>query len=146
MRTNDVTLRLLVVAGLAVDAYIHLRLAPTQPPGDAAGHWSQVVLFDIEGAVSIVAALLVLITGRRWSYAVAVLVAGSALAAVLLSRYVHIGALGPLPDMYEPAWYATKVATTIGEAIALVAAVIAIVRPPAARRARSRGGSLAGVG
>jgi hypothetical protein len=31
-------------------------------------------------------------------------VGASALAAVLLYRYVDLGPLGPLPDMYENTW------------------------------------------
>jgi hypothetical protein len=133
MNPTRVLLRILVVAGLAVDAYVHLRLAPTQPPAGASGGWSQVGLFYAEGAVSVVAALLVLIAGRRWTFLLAFLVAGSALAAVLLSRYVDIGALGPLPDLYEPAWYTSKVVTTIAEAVATVAAAIATVSRTTAR-------------
>jgi hypothetical protein len=37
-------------------------------------------------------------------WALAALVAGSAATAVLLYTYVDVGALGPLPDMYEPTW------------------------------------------
>ena len=40
---------------------------------------------------------------------VAALVAASALAAVVASRYVDLGPIGPLPDLYEPVWYPEKV-------------------------------------
>lgn len=127
-------IRLLTGAGLGVDAGIHLDLAPSRPPA-VSGGWSQVDLFYAEGAVSILAAVLVLATGARLVYAFAFLVAASALGAVLLYRYVDVGTLGPLPNMYEPFWYASKVATTVAEAVALVAAAAGTLLPR--HRARS---------
>lgn len=128
-------LRLVTAAGLGVDAGIHAYLAPTQPPG---GHISQTQLFYAETVLSSLAALLVLLTAARWAYGLAFLVAASALGAVLLYRYVDVGPLGPLPDMYEPFWYATKTATTIAEAVAVVAAAAGVVFP--ARKHLSSGG------
>jgi hypothetical protein len=52
----------------------------------------------------VVVGLLVLVRPRPSSWAAAVLVGASALAAVLLYRYVDVGAVGPLPDMYENTW------------------------------------------
>jgi hypothetical protein len=46
----------------------------------------------------------VLVWPRRSSWILALLVAASALGAVLLYRYVDVGQLGPLPDMYENTW------------------------------------------
>ncbi|MEO6881095.1 MAG: hypothetical protein ABI181_09130 [Mycobacteriaceae bacterium] len=132
-RTLAWSIRLLTAAGLAVDAGIHLYLAPTQPPA-VAGSWSQVDLFYVEAGVSLLAAVLVLATGARLAYAFAFLVAASALGAVVLSRYVDIGPIGPIPDLYEPFWYTSKVATTIAEAVAVVTAAVGTLRP---RRSRS---------
>ncbi len=124
------SIRLVTVAGLGVDTGIHLALAPTQPPAGPGG-WSQVDLFYAEAAVSLLAAFLVLVIGNRLSYTFALLVAASALAAVVLSRYVDLGPLGPLPDLYEPFWYPSKVAVTVAEAIAVVASAVAalLLRP-----------------
>jgi hypothetical protein len=116
-------LRLLTAACLAVDAYIHLKLASTRPPASGPGGISQGALFYAQGGVAILAALLVVFRGTRAAFGFAFLVAASALAAVLTYRYIDVGALGPLPDMYEPAWYATKITTTIAEAIAVLTAV-----------------------
>lgn len=121
-------IRVLTVAGLGVDAAIHLDLAPHQPPA-ASGEWSQIDLFYAEGAVAILAAALVLVTGARLVYVFAFLVAASALGAVAIYRYVDVGTLGPLPNMYEPFWYASKVATTVAEAVAVVAAAVGILLP-----------------
>jgi hypothetical protein len=50
----------------------------------------------------------------------AVVIAGSALGAVLLYRYIDLRSLGPLPDMYGRSWYQEKTYSTIAEAAALV--------------------------
>ncbi|WP_162830292.1 hypothetical protein [Amycolatopsis palatopharyngis] len=125
--------RVLVVTGLAVDAYIHIALASQRPPAPPGGGLSQVTLFYAQGAAAAVAALLVLFTGARWAYVIAFLVAASALGAILLYRYVNVGALGPLPNMYEPLWTTTKMVTSIAEAIATLAAVAGIVGPGRSR-------------
>lgn len=120
-------LRGVTVATLGVDAGVHLALASTQPPAGPGGGLSQVTLFYAEAVVAIVVALLVLVTGTRLAYALAAVVAASALGAVLLYRWVDVGPLGPLPDMYEPAWYPMKVVATVAEAVALVAAAAGVV-------------------
>jgi hypothetical protein len=127
--------RVLVVAGLAVDAYIHLKLASARPPASPGGI-SQGALFYAEGGVAILAALLVAFRATWATFGFAFLVAASALAVVLIYRYIDVGALGPIPDMYEPAWYTTKIITTIAEAVVLLAALAGILI--------ARQGSLAG--
>jgi hypothetical protein len=114
-------LRLLVVAGLAVDAYIHIHLAGTMGSG---GGLSEGTLFWIQGVVAALVAVLVLLRANRVTYLIAFLVAASALGAVLLYRYVDAGSIGPLPNMYEPVWYPEKVVTTVAEAVATVAAAL----------------------
>jgi hypothetical protein len=123
-------LRLLTAACLAVDAYVHFKLASTRPPASSPGGISQGALFYAEGGVAILAALLILYSGTRAAFGFAFLVAASALAAVLTYRYTDVGALGPLPDMYEPAWYTSKIITTVAEAIAVLAAVTGLLTAP----------------
>ncbi len=55
-------------------------------------------------------------------WALCVLVLASALGALLLYRYVDVGTLGPLPNMYEPAWFPKKTAAAFAEAVGLVTA------------------------
>lgn len=119
--------RLLTVVGLAVDAYVHFKLAPDRPPADSSGGISQVTLFYAEGIAAATAALLVLVTAARGAYAFAFVVVASALAAVLLYYYVDVGAIGPLPNMYEPIWYADKVTATVAEAVALIVAPVGLL-------------------
>lgn len=124
--------RVVVVVGLAYDAYAHLDLASNFDANIAA--ISQGMLFRVEAALAALAALLVIIN-RRWVAVIfAMLVAGSALGAVLLYRYVDLGILGPIPDMYEPGWYPEKTLSAIAEAAAVLAAGVLLFL------LRSRGG------
>ncbi|MEZ0067246.1 hypothetical protein ABIA32_003259 [Streptacidiphilus sp. MAP12-20] len=119
-------LRLLTAAGLAVDAYVHADLAPTYDfsgPGISQGQ-----LFRIEAAAAALAALLLILFGTRrlvWAYALSVAAAG--VGAVLLYRYVDVGALGPLRDMYEPVWYPEKTLSAFAEAAAALLAAFGLL-------------------
>jgi hypothetical protein len=119
------TLRVLTAAGLAVDAYLHADMAATYDP--VRQSISQGALFRIEAGAASLAALLILVAARRTTWALAFLVAASALGAILLYRYADIGTLGPLPNMYEPLWFAKKSATAIAEAVATVTALVGFV-------------------
>ena len=119
-RAAKLTLRLLVAAALAVDAYVHADLAPLY---DAIhGSISQGDLFRVEAGVASAGALIVLAYGRRAGFALALLVAVSALSAILLYRYVDMGTLGPIPNMYEPTWFPEKTTAAVAEAAATVLA------------------------
>lgn len=95
------------------------------PPRTPVGHATRVSqgdLFRIEAAVASVAALIVLAVGRRAGFGLAFAVAASALGAIVLYRYVDVGSLGPLPNMYEPAWFTEKSIAAAAEAVATVLA------------------------
>jgi hypothetical protein len=124
-RLTGLILRLLVAAGLAVDAYVHADLAPLYDAIRASV--SQGDLFRIEAAAASAAALIVLAWGRRTGFALALLVAASALGAILLYRYVNVGALGPIPNMYEPAWFPEKITAAVAEAAAVVFAAAGLL-------------------
>ncbi|TDB98674.1 hypothetical protein [Actinomadura sp. 7K534] len=115
-------LRLLVAAGLAADAYVHWTFAPDMAfvQGGAIGGD---VLFRVQAAVAAAAAVLVLVRAARWTYALAFVVAASAVGALVLYYYADLGALGPLPDMHEPVWYAEKTVSLVGEGVAALAAL-----------------------
>jgi hypothetical protein len=119
-------LRLLTAAGLAVDAYVHADLAPTY---DAVTKTiSQGALFRVEAGAAALAALLLILFGTRplvWVYAL--LVAAAGVAAVLLYRYVDVGAIGPLPNMHEPFWYTEKTVSAVAEAAATVTAAVGLL-------------------
>ncbi len=117
-----IILRVVIVACLIVDAVIHFQLAgnynKASPGGIGAGN-----LFRIEAVVALISALYLLIVGSRRSYAVAAVVALSAFIAVLLSRYVELPPIGPIPSMYEPIWFAQKTATAIAEGLGGILAI-----------------------
>jgi hypothetical protein len=88
---------------LGIDAYVHAH--------DAAFYdavrtsvISQGTLFRLEAAVAALIAVALLVRPSRFWWAAALLVAASAFGAVVLYRYVDVGRLGPLPNMYEPTW------------------------------------------
>src|ERR687895_1192303 len=132
-----VLLRILVAAGLAADAFVHWRFAPDMAPGPNApsGAIGGDVLFRVEAVAAALAALLVLAWARRWTYALAFLVATSAVGALLLYYYVDFGQLGPIPRMYDPAWSADKTISLVGEGVATLAALVGFftVRKPGLR-------------
>jgi hypothetical protein len=109
------------VAGLAVDAYVHLKLAGDYDSVKATV--SQGALFRLEAGLAIVAAVLLLVRPGRLTAGIAALVAGGGVVALLLYYFVDVGKIGPLPNMYEPTWYADKVVTLIAQVVATVTAL-----------------------
>lgn len=116
--SRERVVRGVVVLGLAVDAFVHLRMAPVMdvaaPGGIGGGN-----LFRIQGTVAAVVALLVLLLPRAWSYGLAALIGLSALGPVLLYHFVDVPPIGPIPRMYDPFWSPEKVVSIVGEALAL---------------------------
>ncbi|QFG23760.1 hypothetical protein [Actinomadura sp. WMMB 499] len=123
-----------MAAGLVVDAVVHWMYAPDMAYVQG-GSISGELLFQVQAAVAGVAAVIVLTYANRWAYALAFMVAGSAVGALLLYHYADVGVLGPLPDMYDPVWYTEKWLSLVGEGIAAVAAVAGFAL---AGRARER--------
>lgn len=133
-RVADVVLRLLVAAALVTDAVVHILLAPgyqlANPGGIGQGN-----LFYLESAAAILVALYVLIRGSRPAYFLALVVTGSALAAVLLSSLLRLPAIGPIPSMYEPIWFFEKTLTAVAEGVGAVLALVGlIIGRPGGRR------------
>ena len=96
-----VTLRVLAAAALGVSAYVHLHLANTHAyPGTISG----TDLFRAQGVTAAVVAAVLLVTGHRWAWVAAALVGLASFGAVMLYRYVDVGAIGPLPNMYDTTW------------------------------------------
>jgi hypothetical protein len=123
--------RLVIILGLASDAYVHLRLAPDY---DVVGQsLREGDLFRIEAILAVAAALFVL-TGRRASLWFALVVAASAATALLVNTYWQVGAIGPIPDMYEPIWFAQKQQAAIGELAAAISAAALLLGSWLARR------------
>lgn len=121
-----VVLTLVVVAGLAIDAYVHFDLASAYS-GIKTGTLNQGQLFRVEGALAVIAAVALLIRPHRYTAAFAFLVSAGGAAAVLVYRYVNVGEIGPLPNMYEPIWYHEKTMSVWAEGIAAVMALILVI-------------------
>ena len=104
MNTRRLWLRLMIAGGLAVDAYVHWNLAPDFDSfvGTGPAHVSQGQLFRVEAMLAAIALLLVPFVDHLLTAVLALVTAAGGLAAVLLYRYVDVGAIGPLPDMYDP--------------------------------------------
>ena len=114
----------LVVLGLAVDAFVHFDLASAFE-GNRTSVLSEAQIFRAQSIVAIIVALGVLVRPRRYTAVLAFLVAAGALIAVVLYRYVDVGAIGPIPNMYDPYWGPIgKVLSLIGEALAAAAALL----------------------
>ena len=130
------TIALGVALALAVDAFVHATNSgfydPTQP-----GIFTEGNLFRAEALVSGVVALLVLVHPSRWTFAGALLVAASAVGAVVLYRYVDVGAIGPFPNLYEPTWDAPgKLPSAYAEGIAVLLSAAGAAMTRARRQSR----------
>ncbi|MFI8484097.1 hypothetical protein [Streptomyces rubrogriseus] len=125
--------RVLAAAGLAVDAYLHAHLADRYD-AIASSVVGQGTLFRLEAALAALAALLVLVWRRLPGDLFAALVAVGGLALLLVYRYVDVGELGPVPDMYEPVWYGQKEVTAVAQAVAALATLsLLLLRPRGGR-------------
>lgn len=133
----QLVLRVLVAAGLGIDAYIHAVVASAYD-FPAGGLITKGDLFRIEAAVAGLVALLVLIFPRRVTFGFAFLVAASAFGAVLLYRYVEVGSLGPLPRMYLPVWTTERLISAIAEGVAAVLALVGVLYRPRIRERQAQ--------
>lgn len=118
-------LTLVIVAGLGIDAYVHLHIA-----GDyrlvRTSEVSQAGLFRFESALAIIGALWVLVRADIWSAVFAFLVGAGGVAAITFYYYVDPGRIGPIPDMYEPVWFSDKTWSFNAEAVAAGAALLLV--------------------
>jgi hypothetical protein len=59
-----------------------------------------------------------------WRFLICVSVSAGGFAAVLVCQDVDVGAIGPLPNMYDPLRYSKKALSVWAEGIAAVAALV----------------------
>jgi hypothetical protein len=122
---------------LGIDAYVHLHDAHFYDSA-ASSNISEGNLFRAQAILAVVVAVALLVRPHPVVWAVAVLVTASAVGAVLLYTYVDVGALGPLPNLYEPTWalpgkLASAVAEGLGTLLAITGFVVAVARKPSTR-------------
>jgi hypothetical protein len=116
--------RVVAAAALAVSAYLHLDLA--RGPLVGGGQITLAGLFTAQAVVAIVVALAVLLRPGRPAWVAVAIVGLGSLAALVLSVYVQIPAVGPFPTLYEPLWYPEKVIAAGAAALAAVTAMVAL--------------------
>jgi hypothetical protein len=118
------TLTIVVVVGLAIDAFVHYDLAAAFA-NNKTSTLSEPELFRFEATVAIIAAVALVVRPRRYTAGFAFLVGAAGTVLVLVYRYVNVGKIGPIPQMYDPYWGpgAEKVLSLLGEAAAAVAAL-----------------------
>jgi hypothetical protein len=132
----DLVLGVLTAAGLVIDAVVHLHLASLYDHNGST--ITQGDIFRVEASVALLVAVLVLVAPwRRLVYLAAVAIAASAFGAVMLYRYVNVGSIGPLPNMYEPIWFGQKTLSAYAEAGAALAAAGGLVQAMRYRRRTS---------
>jgi hypothetical protein len=133
-RTSIRVIAVLVAAALAVDAFVHLADAGFYASVSSA--WvSQATLFRVQAVAAIGCAVLLLVRPRWWVLVAAMLLLGGAFVAVVGYTYVDPGAIGPLPDMYDPTWdvpgkVASAAAEGTGAALSGAGLLIGLVRRP----------------
>jgi hypothetical protein len=136
---------LVVVVGLAYDAYVHIHLAPAFKHVRTST-LSQSDLFHVEAVLAVIAAVALLVRPRRYTAAFAFLVAAGGFVAVMLYRYVDVGALGPVPNMYDPFWApASKNWSAVAEGVAALAALALFAMFHARSRSTGRVGLRTGT-
>lgn len=124
--------RLVAAAAMAVVAGVHLDLAAGYAlVGDQV---TQGDLFRVQAGVAGVVALALLVRPARVVWLMAAAVGLASLLAVVVTVYVAIPAVGPLPRIFEPVWYAEKAIAALAAGAALLAALTGL--PLAVRQAR----------
>lgn len=121
-------LRIVGAIALGYSGYLHLRIALERPPLLADGGVTLSGLFVAQAFAAAVVVIWVLVQGRLFSWLAFAAVAFGSLAALVLSTYVRIPAVGPFPVLYEPVWYADKYLAAVSAAIAGVVAAVAVLR------------------
>ena len=121
---------------LGVDAYVHLHDA-SQYDSFRSSVMSEGTLFRIQGIVAIVVAIALLIRPHVVTWILSLLVSASAAVAVVLYTYVNVGALGPLPNLYENTWSPPgKVGSAVAETAAALLSIAGLILAVRARRRR----------
>lgn len=122
-----IAVRALVAVPLAVSAYLHYDLAAGPLAGD--GKITLAGLFIAQAVVATIVLLWLLVRGERVALIAGALVGLGSLAALVLSTYVEIPAIGPMPAIYEPIWYAEKVVAAAAAGFGGLMALMGLARP-----------------
>ncbi len=136
-RRRPLVLRGVGAVALGVSAYIHVDLAAGPLVADA--QITLAGLFVGQAIAASLCALWVLARGSRPAWLAGGLVALASVAALILTVYVFVPSIGPLPAVYEPFWYPAKAVAAGAAAVAVLAALAALLADSrAADRVRAR--------
>jgi len=129
-RTDRTGLILRVVGALALgfSAYLHARIASDAPPLFEDGGVTLSGLFVGQAVAATVVSLWVLVQGSRLAWLAFGVVALGSFVAVVMSTYVKIPSIGPLPVIYDPVWYTDKTLAAIAAGVATLVAAVALAR------------------
>ncbi len=117
-------------AALLISAYVHFHLATNYRHNTA--HWAlgEALIFRLQAVITALVAIALVTVRRRTPELLilsGILLVGSALAVVTY-RYIDVGRVLILPNLYEPIWYREKIISAIVEAVGGTAALV-LVRP-----------------
>ncbi|MBV8529557.1 MAG: hypothetical protein JOZ75_14695 [Candidatus Dormibacteraeota bacterium] len=127
-------------AAFAVDAGVHATSAGAYDPAHG-GLLTEGNLFRLEALAAAFTGIGLIIrpTARMWVLGLAV--ATTALGAVVLYRYVNVGAIGPFPNLYEPTWQVPgKLLSAYAEAAAVLVAYTGFIMSKRGQRRSHRAG------
>lgn len=132
LRKHIRSLALLAAVAFVIDAAVHAANASSYDPA-SGGIITEGNLFRAEAGVAALVALLLIVRPTRGVWVLAFATAATALGAVVLYRYVNVGAIGPIPNLYEPTWQVpgklpSAYAEAAGVVIAGVGAITARIR------------------
>lgn len=131
-RAPALLVRLVASTALAVVAGVHLHLAAGYAlVGDQV---TQGDLFRAQAGVAGVVALALVVRPTRLMWLLAAAVGLVSLLAVVVTVYVAVPAIGPLPRIFEPVWYAEKALAAASAGTAALAALLGLVLVARQRR------------
>jgi hypothetical protein len=132
--TVTFAIQVLTAAALVVDAYVHFVNAGLYDPA-MGGFITEGNLFRAQAAAATFVAAALLLRPAIVTWMAAFLVAASAFGAVIVYRYVNVGSLGPIPNLYEPTWAPSgKLLSAYAEAAALLLAAGGLLITSSRRR------------
>jgi hypothetical protein len=121
-------LRLLAALALVVSAYLHMLLA--LETGLEGALFTMPQLFVGQAAAAALAGGLLMVRDHELFWLPALAVAVASTVPLLASVYFPLPAIGPLPPINEPVWYAEKVLSLAVAASVPILWMIRRIAPP----------------
>jgi hypothetical protein len=124
---RSLPLRLLAALSLGISSYVHVDLA--EGPLFAAGQITMAGLFIGHAVAAAIVGLWVLVRHSRLAWLAVGVVGLVSVLALVVTVYVSVPSIGPLPPVYEPIWYPEKVVAAVTGALPALAALVALAAP-----------------